>query len=50
MLNYALIVAAALAGIILFDDDPTSVSIQEWILFAVMIYAAASFMRLHRRK
>lgn len=45
MVNYALIVAAALAGIVLFDDNPTSVSMQEWILFAVMIYAAASFMR-----
>ncbi|QXP84766.1 hypothetical protein ABZN20_10065 [Methylococcus sp. ANG] len=49
MLNYAIIVTAALAGIVLVDDDPTSVSVEEWILFAVMIYAASSFMRLYRR-
>ncbi|AAU93052.1 MULTISPECIES: hypothetical protein [Methylococcus] len=49
MFNYAVIVTAALAGIVLVDDDPTSVSLEEWVLFAVMIYAASSFMRLYRR-
>lgn len=48
MINYFLVFLAAVAGIVFFDEDPTSVSVQEWVLFAVMIYAALSFMRLYR--
>lgn len=48
LINYFLLFLAAVVGIVVFDDDPTSVSIQEWILFAVMIYAAVSFFRIYR--
>ena len=35
--------------VIVFDDDPRSVSMQEWVLFIVMIYAALSFFRTYRK-
>jgi hypothetical protein len=40
---------AAVVGIVVFDDDPTGVSLQEWVLFAVMLYAGWSFFRIYRR-
>lgn len=39
MINYFLLIMAAVVGIVVFDDDPSGVSIQEWVLFAVMLYA-----------
>ena len=48
MFNYFALFTAAVIGIVVLDDDPTSVSIQEWVLFAVMIYAAVSFFRGYR--
>jgi hypothetical protein len=47
MLSYFLVAVAASIGIVVVDDDPTSVSTEEWILFAVLIYAAISFLRLY---
>ena len=49
LLNYFALFLAAVVGIVVFDDDPTGVSLQEWVLFAVMIYAALSFFRVYRR-
>jgi hypothetical protein len=46
--NYFFLFLVSVIGIVLFDDDPTGVSIQEWILFAIMIYSALSFFRLYR--
>ena len=48
MFTYLALFSAAVVGIVVLDDDPTSVSIQEWVLFAVMIYAAISFFRVYR--
>ena len=45
MWNYVALFLACMIGIVVLDDDPTSVSLREWILFAVMIYAAISFFR-----
>lgn len=45
MYNYAALALASTVGIVFFDDDPSSVSIQEWILYAVLIYAAVGFFR-----
>lgn len=39
MINYFLLIMAAVVGIVVFDDDPSAVSTQEWVLFAVMLYA-----------
>lgn len=48
MFNYVALFTVAVLGIVFFDEDPTGVSVQEWILFAVMIYAAVSFFRKYR--
>ena len=48
MFNYIALLTVAMVGIVFFDDDPTSVSIQEWVLFAIMIYAAGHLYRLFR--
>ncbi|HWO99245.1 MAG TPA: hypothetical protein VNL74_01280 [Methylococcus sp.] len=48
MINYFLLFLAAVVGIVVFDDDRTSVSVQEWVLFAIMLYAALSFFRRYR--
>ncbi|MBP1149772.1 MULTISPECIES: hypothetical protein [Methylocaldum] len=45
MYNYFALSLVALVGIVVFDDDPTGVSLQEWILYAVLLYAAFSFFR-----
>lgn len=45
--SFALFLAATV-GIVVFDDDPTGVSPQEWVLFAVMLYAAWSFVKRYR--
>lgn len=48
MFNYIALLTVAMVGIVFFDDDPTSVSIQEWVLFAIMIYAAGQLYRRFR--
>ncbi|MGI9212350.1 MAG: hypothetical protein ACR2HF_07730 [Methylococcaceae bacterium] len=45
MINNVLLIVASIVGIVVLDEDPSSVSIQEWIFFAVMIYAAIGFYR-----
>lgn len=45
MLNYFALSLVSTIGIVFFDDDPTSVSVQEWILYAVLIYSALGFFR-----
>lgn len=49
LLNHFALFFAAVVGIVVFDDDPTGVSPQEWVLFVIMIYAAWSFFRIYRR-
>jgi hypothetical protein len=39
MLNYILLIVAGAIGMSLLDGDPTSVSIEEWAIYAVMLYA-----------
>jgi len=48
LFNYFALFLAAVVGIVVFDDDPSAVSTQEWILFAVMVYAAVAFFRSYR--
>jgi hypothetical protein len=45
MYHYFALCLVATVGIVVFDDDPTGVSVQEWILYAVLLYAATSFFR-----
>jgi hypothetical protein len=45
MYNNFFLALVSVIGIVFFDDDPSGVSIQEWILFAIMIYAAIGFYR-----
>jgi hypothetical protein len=49
MFNYVALFTVSVVGIVFLDDDPTSVSPQEWLLFAVMVYAAVQFFRLYRK-
>jgi hypothetical protein len=48
MFNYFALFVVSVIGIVVLDDDPTGVSVQEWILFAIMLYSAHSFFRLYR--
>jgi hypothetical protein len=43
--NYLAMAVAATVGIVFFDDDPSAVSTQEWVLYAVLLYAAFGFFR-----
>ncbi len=45
MYNYFALALAATIGIVLLDDNPDSVSVQEWILYAVLIYSSVGFLR-----
>jgi len=48
LFNYVALFTIAVFGIVFLDEDSTSVSPQEWVLFAVMIYAALSFFRQYK--
>ena len=50
MLNYFLLILASIIGIVVLDDDPSAVSLQEWIFFGVMIYAALGFFREYHER
>jgi hypothetical protein len=50
MLNNFLLFLVSVFGIVVLDDDPTGVSPQEWIFFAVMLYAAVSFFRRYQER
>lgn len=45
--NYVALFVVSAVGIIVLDDDPTGVSLEEWIFYAVMLYAAVSFFRIY---
>jgi hypothetical protein len=47
MLNSLALLTVAMIGMVFLDDDPTGVSLQEWVFFGVMIYAAISFVRAY---
>lgn len=47
MYNYFAMALVSTIGIVFFDDDPNSVSVQEWILYAVLIYSAIGFFRAY---
>lgn len=47
MFNYVALIFVAVAVMVVTDDDPTTVSLQEWALFAVMAYAAYGFFRAY---
>lgn len=48
ILNYFALILVSVFGIVFLDDDITRVSIQEWILFAVMIYAVRGIFHHYR--
>ncbi len=45
MYNYFALALVSTIGIVFLDDDPDSVSVQEWILYAILIYASIGFLR-----
>ncbi len=45
MYNYFALAIVSTLGIVFLDDDPESVSVQEWILYAMLIYSAVGFFR-----
>ena len=45
MFNYFAMAFVSTMGIVFLDDDPTSVSVWEWILYAILIYSAVGFVR-----
>jgi hypothetical protein len=45
MINSMALFIVSVIGIVVLDDDPSGVSIQEWIFFGVMLYAAFSMFR-----
>jgi len=47
MYNYFALALVSTLGIVFLDDDPSSVSVQEWILYAVLIYSAVGFFRTY---
>lgn len=40
MLNYILLIIVSALGMAVLDDDRNHVSIEEWVLYAVMLYSA----------
>ncbi|MEY2701028.1 MAG: hypothetical protein RIQ52_1783 [Pseudomonadota bacterium] len=48
MLNYFLLTLTAFVGIVFLDDDMSSVSGEEWILYGILLYAAWSFLQQYR--
>lgn len=49
LINYFALFLVAVFGIVVLDEDPTGVSVQEWIFFAIMLYAAVSMVRIVMR-
>jgi hypothetical protein len=49
MLNYFALFLVSVFGIVVLDDDPAGVSVQEWIFFAIMLYSAVSLFRLFQQ-
>jgi low temperature requirement protein LtrA len=49
LVNYFALFLVAVFGIVVLDEDPTGVSVQEWIFFAIMIYSAVSMIRIFMR-
>jgi hypothetical protein len=47
MYNYFALALVSTIGIVFLDEDPSSVSVQEWVLYAVLIYAAVGFFRTY---
>ena len=45
MVNHFALFVISIFGIVVLDDDPRGVSVQEWIFFVIMIYAAVSLFR-----
>jgi len=45
MINNFLLILVSIVGIVVLDEDPSGVSLQEWVFFGVMIYAALGFYR-----
>jgi hypothetical protein len=45
LFNYLALFLVSVFGIVVLDDDPTGVSVQEWIFFAIMLYSAVAILR-----
>ena len=46
MLNYAALIFVAVIGMSVLDEDRTTVSIEEWAIYAVMLFAAWKLVQL----
>ncbi len=40
MFNYVALIVVAVIGMSVLDEDRTSVSLEEWAIYAVILYAA----------
>jgi len=45
IVSYLCLFVVSVVVMIVTDDDPRSVSLYEWVLFAVMLYSAVSIVR-----
>lgn len=45
MLNYTAMIVVCTIGIVFFDDDTSHVSVQEWVLGGIMIYASIGLVK-----
>ncbi len=50
MYSYLALILVSVMSMIVLDEDPTNVSPVEWVLFAVMAYAALGFFRLYQER
>ena len=48
LFNYFALFVVSAIGVIVLDDDPTGVSVEEWLFYGVMLYSAVSFFRSYR--
>ncbi len=46
MLNYIAMIVACSLGMAILDNDRTSVSLEEWAIYAVMLYATWRLVNL----
>ena len=49
IISYVGLVIASTTVILVFDDNPTSVSPLEWVMFAVLVYSGWSVYRIIRQ-
>lgn len=49
IISYLGLITALIIGMVVFDDNPRSVSIYEWIFLGVLVYSAIALSRIFYR-